>query len=335
MRKPEYLSPTSLKQFESSRKEFYLRYLADAKPPKSPQTKPMSVGSAFDAFCKSYLYFKLFGNYGKDDQYRQDKIFETQVESHNRDWARAAGERAFELYKKSGALADLMLELSTSIVEPRFEFSIQAYVSGTAGDVPLLGKPDIFFINDQGCRVLLDWKVNGWCKKGMTSPEKGYIMCRDSWSPSERRPSQRNRMPYKDCFPEDFRGIKINKRINMEQVNDEWAAQTTTYAWLLGEEIGSDELVVGIEQLCGVYVEGQEPLLRCASHRCRPSRDFQINLHDRYAHAWNCIESGILFPELGEEGSLAEQASLETMAESLAKQDPNSFEALVYQMARQ
>jgi hypothetical protein len=296
----------------------------------------MSVGSAFDAYCKSYIHYRLFGNYGPDNEYDKDSIFVAQVEEHNRDWAREAGQRVFDLYKSCGALADLMLELSTSVNDPRFEFSIQDNIHGNTGSVPLLGKPDIFFINDQGCRVLLDWKVNGYCNTNkMTSPEKGYIMCRDAWFPSARKASPRNRLPHKECSPIDFRGIKINGNILMENVNGEWAAQTTTYAWLLGEDIGSDGLVVGIEQLCGVPTDDpSKPLIRCASHRCRVSNDYQINLHQRYVNAWELIKSGNIFPEKGQSGGLEHQANLERLADNLVNADPNSFEAAVARMAR-
>ena len=52
MRTPKYISPSALKLFEKNPTEYYLKYLADAHPPRSPQTQPMSVGSAFDAFVK-------------------------------------------------------------------------------------------------------------------------------------------------------------------------------------------------------------------------------------------------------------------------------------------
>ena len=56
MRKPEYLSPTSISLHEKDVDEFYSRYLADNKMPRMAQTQPMAIGSAFDAFCKSYLH---------------------------------------------------------------------------------------------------------------------------------------------------------------------------------------------------------------------------------------------------------------------------------------
>jgi len=76
MRIPAYLSPSALGVFEKDREQYYLKYLADNRPPRMPQTEPMAVGSAFDAFVKSYLHHSLFGNHGKDNQYELNTIFE-------------------------------------------------------------------------------------------------------------------------------------------------------------------------------------------------------------------------------------------------------------------
>lgn len=77
----------------------------------------------------------------------------------------------FECYLKSGALSNMMIELNRAAGEPRFEFSIQGTVSGEVGEIPLLGRPDIFFINDQGARVIWDWKVNGFTEILSDLPE--------------------------------------------------------------------------------------------------------------------------------------------------------------------
>ena len=67
----------------------------------------MSIGSAFDAFLKSHLHKVLFG--GTDPRFELEAIFEEQVESHNRDWAKVHGEYVFNFYRECGALADLHL----------------------------------------------------------------------------------------------------------------------------------------------------------------------------------------------------------------------------------
>ena len=346
MRTPAYMSPTSLKTFEGNIDEAYLKYLAETRAPRLPQTAPMSVGSAFDAYVKSYLHFALFGNYGDSDAYAKESIFEKQVEPHNRDWAKLAGQHTFNVYKTCGALADLMLELGTAVNKPRFEFELLGAIETHIGDVPLLGKPDIYFINGEGARVILDWKVNGYCGKSTTSPMPGYIMIRDGWLPSEKKASSGNRMPHKDCFPTPFKGLKINTMAFMDNLNEEWAAQLSIYSWLLGEEIGSQDLIVGIDQIVGqpsgaVIVhkesalrpgelihrdfEHRVPWLRVASHRLKVNASYQFDLQNRLAEMWGRITSGHIFKELSREESDGRCRMLEEQAAMLAdKDDPMS-----------
>jgi hypothetical protein len=186
MRRPEYLSPTSLALFRKDTTEFYLNYLSDNRPPRIPQNQPMSIGSAFDAYVKSYLHTALFG-VGNDPRYGFESLFEAQVEPHNRDWARDHGQYVFNQYKSAGALADLMTELRGAQGEPRFEFEAKGAVNGyrepavkRLGEVVLMGKPDCHFINNQGAHVILDWKVNGYCSPSAHSPKPGYIRMRSA-----------------------------------------------------------------------------------------------------------------------------------------------------------
>lgn len=325
MRTPKYLSPSGLKTFEKNREEFYLKYLADNRPERLAQTEPMSVGSAFDAYVKSYLHNALFGHYGPDNAYERDAIFETQVEPQNRDFAARAGQHVFEMYSRCGALADMMLELNKASGEPRFEFSIEGVVAADIGDIPLLGKPDIFFMNDQGARVIWDWKVNGYCSNSPTSPTKGYTKCRDTWDSlkTRKRSSRNNGDCHKDCILQDHLGIKINAAQRMEECNSEWADQLSTYGWLLGEEVGSEQLIVGIDQIVGSgkdMVSGV-PFLRVANHRTFVSSEYQFLLLDRLNYAWTAITTGHLFGNLSREENDAKIKKLDEMAEALSGDD--------------
>src|SRR5688572_28983595 len=118
-----YLSPSSISVYRSNPTEFYLRYLVDDRPERVPQNAPMAIGSAFDAYVKSYLHNALFG--AVDSKFELRTLFEAQVESQCRDLAWDHGRYAFDCYKDSGALSDLMLEMQRGIGEPRFEFSAQ------------------------------------------------------------------------------------------------------------------------------------------------------------------------------------------------------------------
>ena len=282
MRIPKYLSPSSVKTFERDVEDFAVKYLLDDRPPRQPQTQPMSVGSAFDAYVKSYLYYNLFGNYGPKDEYQRNAIFEAQVEEHNWDWAREAGQICFDIYKERGALADLMLELSGAIGDQRFEFSLMDFVEYEGYSVPLLGKPDCYFVNAEGVRVVYDWKVNGYCAKRNTSPMKGYVCCRDG----------KGRYCHKDAVVAPYKGVNINVMMCLEDGNKEWADQLSIYSWLVGEPIGSENVIFGIDQITGPKCS------RVSSHRLRIKPSWQYNLMARVCQIWETIQSGHIFKEM-------------------------------------
>jgi len=277
----KYLSPTSIKLFNSDIEEFYLKYVSDVDIPRFPQTQPMAAGSAFDAFVKSHLYGCLFG----ENEFDLRTIFENQVEKYNWDWAWEAGKHIFEEYKKAGCVDALLIELSKAVGKPRFEFSVSNEVKG----VPLLGKPDVFFINSDGARVVYDWKVNGYCSSRLKSPMKGYIILREIGKEFK---------VHKDCFLLNFKNILINAAMKLEDSNKDWADQLAIYSWLLGEEVGSEEVIFGIEQICG-----PKDRLRFASHRLKISPEYQYHLLELAQHIWNIVTSGWIFRELTEEQS--------------------------------
>ncbi|MEE9548700.1 MAG: hypothetical protein V3V68_05030 [Nitrosomonadaceae bacterium] len=296
MRIPKYLSPTSISLWQKDEELFYQRYLSDNRLPREPQTQPMSIGSAFDAFCKSYLHESLFGK-GADSRYDRGAIFEEQVQEHNRDWAWENGALVFDAYKRIGCLADLMLELSTSVNDPRFEFTIQDTVTTSIGEIPLLGKPDIFFINNEGARVILDWKVNGYCAKSLKSPMKGYVKLREFGKGIK---------VHKDCHLMKVNGMFINVAMGLEDGDKSWADQLAIYSWLLGEPFGSSNMITGIDQICG-----PKDRLRFANHRLRIGADYQFELLALIEQLWETIQSGHIFSGMLEEESHARCALLD------------------------
>src|SRR5689334_20567317 len=131
MRKPEYLSPSSLSCWLKDPTEYYRRYLSDIKPDKFPQDRAMASGSAFDAYVKSHLHDVIYGKNHKDsNKYQLKEIFEAQVEPQNRDWAWPVGAYLFACYKESGALADLLMDLSQASDDPRFEIEVKGVITG-------------------------------------------------------------------------------------------------------------------------------------------------------------------------------------------------------------
>jgi len=310
MRKVEYLSPTSIAKFEESVDDFYLWYLVEKRPPKVPQTQPMSVGSAFDAFVKSYLHQNLFGK-GKDPRFDLIALFEAQVEQRNRDFAYGAGKHCFEVYQKCGALSDLMIHLSSAVGEPRFELEVRGVINGyregvtmTREGVVLLGKPDVFFINAHGAHVVIDWKVSGYCSDYGASPLPGYVSIRND-------PKQNDQ--HRDACPMMMNGIMVNIATYLEYYRSDWATQLAIYGWLCGEEIGH-EFIVGIDQLACRHGS-----IRVAQHRTRVSAAYQWKVFARAQQIWEIVHSNHIFRDLSPEDSKARCELLDKQAEILCQ----------------
>jgi hypothetical protein len=296
MRLPKFLSPSAIGQWLSDREEYYMRYITDNPPPKIPQSQPMSIGSAFDAYAKSYLVTKLLG---PKPEFEFDTIFASQVEPHNRDWAKKHGLHAFEAYKHSGALAELMLELSRASSTPRFEFEVEGRIphSLCIDGVPLLGKPDVYFVTNVGAHIVVDWKVNGYCAKNGIIPKKGYVKVRDG--SVEKGPKHGH--SHKDAHLLMVGGLEINIGHFFEDVDKDWARQLAIYAWLLGEPVGGN-FIICVEQLA-CAPSGEYPTIRVASHRGRISADYQHGLMKQAAEIWMAVNRGHVFIEMTKEAN--------------------------------
>jgi len=285
MREIKYLSPTSIDRWTKDRDAFYLAYLADNRPPRFPQTQPMAIGSAFDAYVKSYLYYNLIGD-TKGTPFDFQNLFDTQVEEHNREWAMTHGGYVFSEYRGSGALADLVLMLKDSVTEPRFETTLEATVEG----IPFLGKPDIFFNCLSDVDAVHDWKVNGYCSKGTTSPKKGYVALYES--------DGYKLGPHKDVQLVHEGGVYANIAHTLEQVDIGWAKQLAIYSWLLGAPVGSKFLVM-IDQIVAKDSGHDFPILRTATHRCFISKAYQYDLMNQCKDIWTRCHSQdrIFYPD--------------------------------------
>jgi len=313
---PKYLSPTSLALWYSNRNQFYMNYLCETRTPRDPQTAPMAVGSAFDAYVKSWLVERLLG---PDPAFQRDTLFEAQVEPQNRDEARRAGQEVFDAYTKQGALADLLLDLEGCVGRPRFETGIEAPVSmsGLLGDVPMLGKPDIFFMTKKGARITFDWKVNGYYGKRNTSPKPGYVR--------QRTNGKGNGQCHDQAMIMDKDGVRIAVNFPLCNVDKSWAAQLSIYSWLLGEPIGA-QFIVAIDQIAVGFDAFGGREFRIAQHRSVVSESFQRQTFENAHKAWACIQSGHVFDQMSRADSDKHCRILDDMAAT--PRDPD-FDSLM------
>lgn len=326
MRKPKYLSPSSLSLWETNYEEYYFKHLAEARPPKTPQKDYMAVGSGFDAFVKSALHNALFGGDGEGECGNFEALFESQVEEQNRDFCLEAGSYIFDCYKISGAYDDLLHDLEKSTTKPQFEFRVDKTVEG----VPLMGKPDCCYTHESGARVILDWKVNGFCSKYGSSPYKYYSMVRDGWNKGSK-PSRNCNQPHKDYKSMTYQGVEIGQHY-LEDTCKDWSDQVAIYGWMLDARIG-DENIICIDQIICKQREEDFPLLRIANHRSRVSAAWQNQLVQRLVSCWETIQSGHIFTDMTREDSLARQGVLEMTAKSLSI-GGNDIENWVDEIAR-
>jgi hypothetical protein len=246
----------------------------------------MAIGSAFDARIKCHLYKKF--KCGDDPQYEIDSMFPAQVEPQCRDMAWKDSEIVFNKYLNSGAYTSLCSELEGSLGPPRFELSIQADIScdELVGPVPILGKPDIMYINREGCRVIHDWKVNGYYSNSPPSPKPGYVSI---WPGGDN---------HKNCFPTYYKGIKVN---SLGFTDKEWGEQLSMYAWILGEQIGGD-YVLTVDQLVCNKIKNE---IRFGKHAGTVDHNFQVNLFKDMHRRWYALKQGHVFTDLDFEQSRA------------------------------
>ncbi|MGN6134683.1 MAG: hypothetical protein ACTHK7_11950 [Aureliella sp.] len=323
MRIPEYLSFSALSQFESDIDEFILKYLADRRPPREKQGKPASVGSAFDARTKSVLYERYYGPGYMPEKYSYEALFEAQVEEHNRDFAREAGDYVFDCYKISGMFDLLTMILDTAIQEPQFEFTVKREVGG----VPLLGKPDGYAKLPNGKRLVLDWKVNGYCSNSAVSPNPGYQLCLDGYKAEKQ--SRSHNTSHGDFKPVEVLGVGTISESYLEDANEAWASQLAGYGWCLGEPIGSEDVVLVIHQVVAKPLPAARPLLRFSHFASRVRKPFQELLLKRYQKCWTAIQNEHVYPELSKEESVKRFNLMNAQAQSMAENPDDHFNQFV------
>jgi len=297
-RTPAYLSPSALSTWEEAPDEAFTRYVVpkDIRPERQLQTSPMSVGSAFDALVKNALYKRYFGEDAcLADSYRIRDLVVQQCQEHTLPESLVIAIDCFDQYVECGALEILAELIDRSKVLPRMEFDLTAVVEG----VPLLGKPDLHFHTRRGAHVITDWKVSGSVSKGGVSPQQGYKSCRTI-------AGGKDNVPHKKFVACDVGGVIVNS-VPMNETTDYWADQLATYAWALGEPIGSQDFICRIEQLACRPTPKKDTTLRlkikCVVHQSTVAANYQRELIERYKRAWSGIQSGHYFQDVSRAAS--------------------------------
>lgn len=271
-----YLSPSSIGLFEKNPEDFYLRYMT--KRPREPQTAPMAVGSAFDAYVKAALLGQGV-----------EKLLAEQVEPQWLPEAAAWGQHCFDVYRSCGAFQELLEELAAL-----GSWDVEGDVTAEVHGVPLRGKPDLI-----GDDFILDWKVNGYFAKRNVSPMKGYVRIRGGKHYGEH---------HKKIVPYIWRDDIVISDHTLDQCNTDWARQISIYAWLAGFGVG-DEFLSAIDQIVCKPGAGR-PLLRIAAHRSLVNRVYQLWLLHRIQEIWEIVNSDWFFRDMTKDQSQAREEVL-------------------------
>lgn len=311
-RKPKHLSPSSRAVWERDQDEYFYRYICpkDIRPEKPPQTDPMSVGSAFDALVKAELYEDFYGRERTvADGYNRVKLIAEQCEEHTLPDSLVVAIDCFDQYVGCEAYSNLREFIRRSPELPRMEFELVE----TIGGVPLLGKPDLHFHTAGGCHVITDWKVSGACSSHGVSPQQGYQIALAVGGGRGTGKSHKRYEAGVQC------GTPVNN-VPMNETTDYWAEQLATYAWALGEPVGSNGFIARIEQLacrpCPPKDNSGRLRVKCAVHQSTIDPDYQRELLERYQRCWHHVSTGHYFSELTRSESDAHANHLVRMMKS-------------------
>lgn len=291
MKLPRHLSPSSITVYKRNPREFYLRYLADNRPERTPGTNAMSVGIAFDCRIKSQLSLAF---YGKDNFVGEAK---NQINPEHYEMAHAAGEHIFAEYVESGAFGALLDLVSESPLEPIMEEDVECKI----GEATLFGKPDLAIATKNHIPIMADFKVNGYCSKYPKSPQKGWMKLRsrvgEDWETRNYHPK---------TVPLLVDGVEVNATWTMDQVYVDWAAQLTVYGWAL-EKMGvtsNVDPITMIEQIVAKpNKQGGKPILRFATHSAFVAPSFKLELYEYIQKLWALCHSDHFFTDVSKEES--------------------------------
>jgi hypothetical protein len=321
MRTPEHLSYSFQRIWKQDRGECYLRYLADVKLPRLPQSKPAAIGAAFDALVKSQLAIDLFGT--PPDDLRFETLFESQVEPHNRDDVRRDADYVMSKYVSTGFYATFLTSLNHSKTTPRFESRLKGEVQTSFGPVPLVGVPDCSYEPIDGVDIIHDWKVRSFYSRHAASPTKGYAWLKDGWEAGELPVFKRvTHSAYHDqCHPKFqsrvHHGVLVNST-PLNQLSQQYAQQLCIYSWLLGKKPGEDSWVATLDEANCKPINYEFPAIRFSRLSTFVDPDFEHDFAETLGEIWHAIQCGWIFDDLDRDESDAECALLNETAWHLA-----------------
>lgn len=266
-------SPSSLRMFSEDRSNFYLTYIAKNRPPRSPQTMPMGLGSYFDCRVKDQIQL---------DVLKQPSLFSSEmlssVEIPIRDEIAPHGERVWDMYKSVGAWKWLK-----KLLRKVTDITTEEMISAKVGAVELRGIPDLIF-KVEGKWVIFDWKVNGYFSMSNVGPHKYYSKLLEV--------AGKNKMHRQSMITNPV--LLLNGMHTMDECNEGWSTQLATYAMIMGIE---EDFIAMIDQL--TFVNGSAGKeLRCGQFRMKITQDYMEDVYNKYELMDSVVKSGHIFTDM-------------------------------------
>ena len=252
---PEYISPSSFKEWIACQYKFYKRRMENLTPPSNIQGGPAAVGCAFDAYLTRAIAVNK--GLGDDPQYDLDKLLKDSIHEYNLELATQHGRELFVVYVNLGCFDELLKE-DITVVHPGH----RTLLTVNGKDLPVLGYPDAV-ISDG---TPLDYKVNGALSKTGQSPKPGY---------------------YRSICLSNKIKVHPDKDKYLEEIDYDWALQLTIYNWQMSGVYPWRELKARIEQ---VAIRGNNIVV--ASFNNKISIPFQQQLFEDLHNAWGKINKG-------------------------------------------
>lgn len=250
---PEYLSPSSMGEWNTCQMKFYLKRMASNLYIPNLQSYPAAVGSVFDAYVKCALAREIGHDLGEPS-----KIIEKNVDASLRDRAVEEGSRLFSQYKTHGCFKRLLARGIMFI-----ELDKTAFIEDDTGSsVPIRGLPDMFEKDGRPVEV----KVSGAGSKSGQSPCQGYMSC------------------YHNGVN---KGAHSKFGEPLELLNEDWAKQLVTYNWIYAGLLPWRNVDVAIEQ---VAIRGTT--VAFATIRTFVGIPFQERVYADYKKAWQAVQEG-------------------------------------------
>ncbi len=248
-----YISPSSYKKSITSPNEFYLQRLCHDRLEYDPQSMPAAVGTAFDLKIKKHL-INQYSTMSEKARYMPELL--AGIAEEHKDKALQSGTEICRSYVNWG------------LVKAERWADVELQDTFNYGGIPILVKLDASVWHED-YEIPFDWKVSGYCSQA--SPAKGFYQKIVKGIP---KPAHKLYRP----------------KMQMSEINADWAIQTCMYGWALGrsKDLDFKPFPARLHQLAFTKTGN----MTVAKYEGWFSVEYQRDLFNGIKKLWNEINDG-------------------------------------------